>query len=348
MSTHDLESKMLQSISEELGIPNLLDVLSTVPMRRLQPILVHAFKNRAGARKPSDLLREYEAKQEFFGTSIIPQDELHDFARVCHKAVVADFEVVQTSPIVPLGLNAVLSKVSQNNILSSIRGSEVVSDITSQLALECAFRRKRMSAGVDQAGVQGVVNLCTSGRVLRLQPFDKTKGYMQHFNLFALCSGGMNAPADGGFAVPMLMKHISSLLDVLYALWTTGYGCEDIVVSISDMRFLDQLIDAQNMPREEILRNSLNDEFDLFREYNVRFPREVDNVAGLDSQMFTGLGLAWMIARSTLVVSNRKLWSRSERNIRACDSVSISRGSQDLATIPIFVFTYLRRTARTM
>lgn len=287
MNTKNPEEKMLQSISEELGVTNLLEILSTTPMRRLQPILVHAFKSRAKARKPTELLQEYERKQEFLGISSIAQDELYRFALACHEATRLTFEAVQTSPIAPLGLNAVLSMVSQNNTLSSIRGSEVVSDFTSQLALECALRRKQNTARKDDS----VVHLSTLGRVLRLQPFDKSKGYMQHFNLFALCSGGQNKPEYGGFAVPTLQKHIATLLNAISVLHREGYKSSNITVKVSDTQFLDQLIDAINLPREEILQNSLNDEFDLFAEYQVQFPREIETADELTPTMFSDNGL---------------------------------------------------------
>ncbi len=288
MSIKKSERMMLQSISEELGVPNLLEILSTTPMRRLQPVLVHAFKNRAKIRKPTDLLKEYERKQEFFGISSITQVELYHFALVCHEATRTEFENVQTSPITPLGLNTVLSKISQNNTLSTIRGSEVVSDLTSQLALECSLRRKMNLARKDTSAV----HISTIGRVLRLQPFDKSKGYMQHFDIFALCSGGPNVQSSGGFAVPSLHKHIAALLGVIAELHREGYKSSDITVKVSDMRFLEQLINANKLPREDILRNSLNDNFDLFAEYQVQFPKEVETADKLEPAMFKDNGLA--------------------------------------------------------
>lgn len=288
MDTKDSVEKMLMSISKELGVPNLLEILSTAPMWRLKSILVLAFKNRANARKPAELLQEYERQHEFLGISSIPQIELHKFALACHEATGSEFEDVQTSPIAPLGLNAVLSMVSQNNTLSSIRGSEVVSDLTTQLALECSLRRKQNIARNDDSSI----HISTSGRVLRLQPFDKSRGYMQHFNLFVLCSGGPNSSSGGGFAVPSLQKHIATLLNILSVLQRKGYKSSEITVKISDMRFLDQLIGAMKLSREDISRNSLNDDFDLFSEYQIQFPREVETANDLKPIMFNDNGLA--------------------------------------------------------
>jgi len=287
MSIKSSEGKMLQSIIKELGMSNLLEILSITPMRRLQPILVHAFKNRAKVRKPADLLKEYERRQEFLGISSMTQIELYNFALACHKATRSTFENVQTSPIAPFGLNAVLSMVSQNNTLSSIRGSEVVSDLTSQLALECSLRRKWNLTRKDESDV----HISTAGRVLRLQPFDKSKGYMQHFNLFALCSGGPNVRSKGGFAVPSLQKHIAMLLNAISILHREGYKSSDITVKVSDMRFLDQLIEAIKLSREDVLQNSLNDDFDLFSEYGVQFPKEVETADDLKPSMFKENGL---------------------------------------------------------
>ncbi len=301
MKPEGSEEKMLRSISEELGVPNLLEILSTAPMRRLQPVLVHAFNNRAKARKPAELLQEYERKQEFLGISQITQANLYRFALKCHEVVSSTFEAVQTSPVAPFGLNAILSMISQNNTLSSIRGLEVVSDLTSQLALECALKRKQNIALKDNSAV----HICTSGRVLRLQPFNKSKGYMQHFNLFALCSGGPNISSDGGFAIPTLQKHIAMLLNTIFILQKEGYRSSNITVKISDMQFLDQLIDAIKLSRENILRNSLNDDFDLFAEYQVQFPKEIEGACELNQAMFENNSL----------VNRVKYFSHIERGI---------------------------------
>jgi len=287
MDPKSSEEKMLHSISKELGVSNFLEILSTAPMNRLQPMLVHMFKNRSKTIAPMELLAIYERKQEFLGISSIAQDEIYKFALICNEAASSSFESVQTSPVAPFGLNSGLTKVSQNNILSSLRGLEVVSDLTSQLALECALRRKR---DIDQ-GINTAVHLTTSGHVLRLQPFDKSKGYTQHFNLFALCSSGKHLVSEGGFAVPVLQKHISTLLNVMSALHDEGHVFSDITVKISDMQFLDQLITAMRLPRENILRNSLNDDFDMFAEYKVEFPKEAEKADGLESSMFRKNGL---------------------------------------------------------
>ena len=67
-------------------------------------------------------------------------------------AAAEQFEAVELSPLAPLGVCSVVGLASQNKIVSALRGTEVVSDPTNVLALECARRlrdrrRRRRSPG---------------------------------------------------------------------------------------------------------------------------------------------------------------------------------------------------------
>jgi len=282
------ESEMLRSICEELGIPNLVDVLAETPLRRLQPILVNAWKRRSVAKKATDILNEYGSKKQFYGVGAIPQDQLMDFAQICYSAVPFEFDFVEMSPITPLGVNTALSNLSQNKILATIRGSEVVGDATTQLSLECAYRRKKLL--LNSSSIAKDVHLCSSQRVVRLQPFDSSKGYMQHFNLFGLCSGGRNLESKA-FAIEWIRKHITILLDMLMALRKNGYLFNDISVSISDIRFIEQIASSLGIPREAIIRQSADEDFNLFREFKVDFPEEVENISSISAENFLRHGL---------------------------------------------------------
>jgi hypothetical protein len=90
-----------------------------------------------------------------------------------------EFTGVDLSPVAPLGACSALGPVSQDRVISTVRGSEVVSDQTNVLALEAALRRQKSGAPT--------VNLASCHRVLRGQPFD-APGMYQHFRLFALVS----------------------------------------------------------------------------------------------------------------------------------------------------------------
>lgn len=210
-----------------------------------------------------------------------------------YTVVPEKFHAVEVSPISPLGLNSVITKVSQDISLSAIRGSEVVSDPTTSLALECATRRKKQLVNKDTR--MELVNLATAQRVLRLQPFDKNKGYEQHFTLFGLCTGGRDK-GDASFVVDSTIEHISIWLDLIKHLNGGGYTFDNISVNLSDIRVLEKLITTLSLPREEINKNSFNEDFDFFKEYNVRIPKEVSSMQEINTELFEQHGLGDKIA----------------------------------------------------
>lgn len=130
-------------------------------------------------------------------------------------AAAAAFESVELSPVAPLGVCSAIGLASQNKIVSTIRGTEVVSDPTNVLALECA-RRLRANAAAH-------VRLTTSHRCVRAQPVPKGPGYAAHFRLFVLVSAGHERESHG-FMVDSLIEHISTQLAALDRLEHHGYA----------------------------------------------------------------------------------------------------------------------------
>lgn len=277
-----------EKMSEKVGVPNLVEILAEKPLRDLNPIFIKAFRERTSNINPNEILQDYESKKEFYGVSSIDQRELIKLESAFYTVVPEKFHAVEVSPISPLGLNSVITKVSQDISLSAIRGSEVVSDPTTSLALECATRRKKQLVNEDTR--MELVNLATAQRVLRLQPFDKNKGYEQHFTLFGLCTGGRDK-GDASFVVDSTIEHISIWLDLIKHLNGGGYTFDNISVNLSDIRVLEKLITTLSLPREEINKNSFNEDFDFFKEYNIRIPKEVSSMQEINTELFEQHGL---------------------------------------------------------
>jgi hypothetical protein len=110
----------------------------------------------------------------------------------------AEFTGVDLSPVAPIGTCSAVAPVSQHKVITTIRGSEVVSDPTNVLALEAAVRRQRSRVPV--------VNLASCHRVLLGQPFDEP-GLSQHFRLFALFSSARDR-GSGATEATMLTAHL--------------------------------------------------------------------------------------------------------------------------------------------
>jgi hypothetical protein len=110
----------------------------------------------------------------------------------------ATFAAVDLSPVTPLGTCAAVALVDQNRVITTGRGTEVVSDPTNVLALEAARRRRQSRS--DR------VNLAACHRVVRAQRFSGP-GLFQHFRLFGLVSSGRDR-GSGSVEADMLIDHL--------------------------------------------------------------------------------------------------------------------------------------------
>jgi hypothetical protein len=130
-------------------------------------------------------------------------------------AAAAHFEAIELSPVAPLGTCSVVGPTHQHRVLSALRGTEVVSDPTNVLALECALRL-RARPGTD-------LHLATSQRVVRAQPVPKLPGFAPHFRLFALGSAGIERK-DHAFTIETIALHVRTMLAGLDRLAQHGYA----------------------------------------------------------------------------------------------------------------------------
>jgi hypothetical protein len=121
-----------------------------------------------------------------------------------------EFTGVELSPVTPLGTCTALGPVSQNRVISTIRGSEVVSDPTNVLAVEAAWRRREAAANAAP------VHLACCHTVLRAQPFD-APGAFQHFRLFALVTSARDRGSAATEAA-MLVTHLTFWTEALGAI----------------------------------------------------------------------------------------------------------------------------------
>jgi hypothetical protein len=218
---------MMARIEREAGVPGLAAVLAErVAPTDLQSLLLEVTARRSSRRTPADLLAD-RLRDDALAPAHDDARDLHAVAQTAFDAAEA-FEAVELSPICPQGLNTVLGRVDQKNVLATVRGSEVQADPTSALALECALRRR---AGADR------VRLCSVARVLRMQPF--AAGLRNHFSLFGLASAGRAQP-DHRFELSALVDHLTAHLTLLDRLQGAGRRIDDIVVKVADVAASDE------------------------------------------------------------------------------------------------------------
>ena len=237
-----MPSKIVERISAEAGVPQLFSALSeTIPLSDLQSLLMEVYQSRASALRAKDLTER--ATRSLVAPSNIDARLLNEFDHVAFRLAEA-FEAIELSPIGPLGLNHVLGSIDQNSVLTTIRNAEVLGDPTMPLALECWRRRK------DSLRRSSTLRLCTSQRVVRLQPFD-VPGYVPHFRLFALVSAGRDV---GSYAFEMehMTEHIRFYLRLFRALNECGFHFGAPLVEISHTDVTRVLVESKGIKPEEL------------------------------------------------------------------------------------------------
>jgi hypothetical protein len=166
----------------------------------LRSLLLAASQRRAAAVTPARLLEQWAGDRFVRVAGADPRVVSRIEARLW-ELLPAEFGGVELSPVAPLGTCSALGPVSQHKVISTTRGSEVVSDPTNALALEAAARRRRQP---DRKA--GAIHLAACHRVLRAQPFN-TPGVYQHFRLFALVSSARDH-GSGTTEAKLLTAHL--------------------------------------------------------------------------------------------------------------------------------------------
>lgn len=201
-------------IVDALGDPTTYDQLASgLAGTTLWSVLMEVARDRARARTPAEVLAQYR-RDRFVRPSAVDLRTSH--AVDGHLlAAAGHFEALELSPVTPLATCSSVAPTDQHRVLSALRGTEVVSDPTNVLALECA---ERLAKAPGEA-----VKLATSMRVIRAQEVPDKPGFAQHFRIFVLASGGREQK-DHGFTVSALAEHVRTMTAALDRLEGAGYA----------------------------------------------------------------------------------------------------------------------------
>jgi len=190
----------------------LVDVLGRRSPSESLPLMLEVARRHAARRRPSDIVAQY-ARDAFVVPSALDLRTAHRLDAIALDTA-RDFDAVLLSPLAPLGSCSVVSPTTQDRAVTTARGTEVVSDPTNVLALECARR-----LALDP---QSRVRLCTLHQVVRPQRFGKQRGFSQHFRLFALAEAGAALP-DHRFEVETIAAHAALFVRLFDAAEAIGY-----------------------------------------------------------------------------------------------------------------------------
>lgn len=203
-------------VTEGLDAGALRALAETLAPSELWSLLLWVVEQRAARRTPAAVQQQWRSDR-FVAPSYVDQRVFLELDRELLAAAHA-FESIELAPLAPLAACSSVALTAQNRIVSSLRGTEVISDPSNVLALESA-RRLRDDPALT-------VKLATSHRCVRAQPFPDRPGFAAHFRMFCLTSAGHEVK-DQAFVVDALAEHIRTQLAALDRLERCGYRFPD-------------------------------------------------------------------------------------------------------------------------
>ena len=300
-----MKEKIIERILRTAQVPNLLEVLTQrLSQPDLQSLLLEVYRKRAQPLTPGHLLQQYE-QNRFVQPAAVNPKHLLEFDRLAYSVLPSSFELLELSPVCPLGTNSVVAPVHQDNAVATIRNTEVCSDSTNVLALECARRRQGIYRSMGHPEVD--TKLCASHRLLRPHLPDDPASF-PHFRIFSLCTAGRDK-GSYGFEVAALREHLEFYLRLLQTAGQAGFRLGAVRASITafdESRY--PVLEAEVL--EVLSRSYSNVEFMFNREQasgqeyytGVRFQMYASDKAGTEYFIVDGGFTNW----TQQLLSNRK------------------------------------------
>lgn len=224
------DDEIAARIARDAGIPDLVELLgSRLAPTDLQSLLLAVYRRRAAELTPSALLERYE-QNPFAQPSTIDPTTLLGLDRLAFALLPDAWERVELAPVCPLGTSSVLGGLSQNRAVATVRNTEVLSDSTNVLALECA--RRRRLARQSKGGLAAQVKLCASARLVRSQAYEGP--FLPHFRLLGLVTAGRDTGSHR-FEVAAVVEHLDIYLRVLRGVADLGFGLARLEVSVTEL-----------------------------------------------------------------------------------------------------------------
>jgi hypothetical protein len=210
-STTSAVSSAVARVAEAVGGSDVLDRLAALSGSDFTSLMLEVARRRAANQTPAELMRRYRGSR-FVRPAGTAWRGLQQ-AEALLASNLAEFELLTLAPLVPLGSHSALGPVSQDKVVTAMRGCEVAADPTNALALEAAYRRVTRPA--DR------IRLAAFQRVVRAQPTQP--GYFPHFGLLGIVTAGRD-PGGRVFESESVTEQVRALVAGLAAagLRTTG------------------------------------------------------------------------------------------------------------------------------
>ena len=226
-----MSNSIIDRIGRESGVPDLLEVLvERITSTDLQSLLLEVYRRRAAEIPPRHLLERY-VRDRFVRPSDLAPSLLTEFDRLAWTLLPDGYTAVELAPVCPLGTTAPIATADQNQVVTTIRNTEVVSDATNVLALECAWHRHRKLQGDPHSRER--VRLCASHRLLRGQAYESATARAD-FRLLGLRAAGRD---EGSFLfeTASLREQLGFFIQLLREVAHLGLYVRRVRVAITEI-----------------------------------------------------------------------------------------------------------------
>ena len=236
-----MTDKILKRILNQIHDPGMIEKLEKLSPTDLQSLMLELYSRRAAQLTPKQVGDQYTENRFVRPAEAYPREFL-EFDRLAFSLLSDDFETIELSPVAPLGSVSCLAPVHQNNVITTSRNTDVCSDATNVLALECAVRRKASIKG--DARSDDRIRLAASHRLIRAQQFDAPGAY-PHFRIFSLVTTGRDEGAFM-FETDALCEQVDFYLRLMTQLSDLDYRLNSLRTSFI---LVDQAIDESLQSR---------------------------------------------------------------------------------------------------
>ncbi|UUZ79137.1 hypothetical protein LJK88_28420 [Paenibacillus sp. P26] len=255
------ETKEIQRIVKKLGSNEVLTLLSEgSPLSDLSTLLLEVFRQRTRTASAAELLRRYRANRFVHPAGTHPLELKRLELTLLEMAESASYTPIQLSPVAPLGSCSIVGPVDQNNVISALRGTEVVADATNLLALHICDSIQRGTPNSREE----LIRYCTTHRHVRAQFYDHP-GLLPHFHLFCMVVSGKDT-GSYAFEKQAVLEHIALYQSIFQTLFQTK-----ITVSFNSrsgytdseglaVRVIEYI--QEKLPEVSVIRNEHTDKAD--------------------------------------------------------------------------------------
>ena len=240
--------KITTRILSQLGNDELIENLLKLPKSDLNSLLLKIFQIQSINISPADLVKTFQLNRFSVPSKLDPL-AYHSFeVDLLSLAKKNDINPILLSPSAPFASCSSFGYVDQNNIVSALRGTEILSDPTNMLSIIIAKQLKK-----NEVDNKIPLHYCTTARVLRSQTLPPIEGFYSHFGLFSIVSSGKD---------------------------TGSYTCEKILLKKHLIYYKMLLMDKENKELSIVLgkRSGYTDNDGFFSEITELIKKELPDV----------------------------------------------------------------------